>query len=154
MTKAKSHEQNPALNHLEVLVGDWDMELSNASFLPAPSDTVMGHVAIEWMEHGAFLGMVMGAKPPTTPDAIWLIGRDESTPNYIVLYYDSRKVSRVYEMSFADGVWKIWRNAPGFSQRFEGKMSADGNAIKADWEISEDGKQWEHDFSITYTRSK
>ena len=152
MKQSESHEHNPALNPLEVLAGEWDMALSNASFLPNPSDTVIGQVSIEWTENGAFLVMYMGSNPKTTPDAIWLIGRDEVTPNYTVLYYDARKVSRVYEMSFAEGVWKMWRNAPGFSQRYEGKMSADGNAIRADWEKSVDGKQWEHDFSITYTR--
>ena len=152
MKEIKAQAQNPALGPLEVLAGEWDMALSNASFLPSPSDTVMGRVSIEWTENGAFLVMYMGSKPPATPDATWLIGRDEVTPNYTVLYYDTRKVSRVYEMSFADGVWKIWRNAPGFSQRFEGHMGADGNTIKAEWEKSTDGKQWEHDFSITYTR--
>jgi hypothetical protein len=88
------------------------------------------------------------------PDAIWLIGRDESTPNYSVLYYDNRKVSRVYEMSFSDGAWKMWRNSPGFSQRFEGKFSKDGNTITARWEKSSDGSTWEHDFDVVYTRAR
>ena len=80
----------------------------------------------KWLEEGAFLVMYMGSQPRGTPDAIWLIGRDELTTNYVVLYYDNRKVSRVYEMSFSDGTWKMWRNSPGFSQRFEGKLSEDG----------------------------
>jgi len=33
---------------------------------------------------------------------MWLIGRDESTPKYTVLYYDSRSVSRVYEMNSSE----------------------------------------------------
>jgi len=96
--------------------------------------------------------MYMGNKPPETPDAMWLISRDDSTSNYTVLYYDARKVSRVYEMSFSKGTWKIWRNSPGFSQRFEGKISGDGNVITAYWEKSSDGTTWEHDFDVTYTR--
>jgi hypothetical protein len=154
MKKTKPQKQNPALEHLEVLAGDWDMELSGASFLPNPSDTVTGHVSFEWRERGAFLVMSMGNKPSSTPDAIWLIGRDESTPNYTVLYYDSRKVSRVYEMSFSDDTWRMWRNSSGFSQRFEGKLSKNGNTITAYWEKSLDGKKWEHDFNVTYTRIK
>ncbi len=152
MKETRSPAQNPALTALEVLAGEWDMALSNASFLPNPSDIVRGHVSIEWSENGAFLVMYMGSKPPATPDALWLIGRDETISNYTVLYYDARKVSRVYEMSFAEGVWKMWRNAPDFSQRYAGKVSEDGNTITADWEKSPDGKKWEHDFSITYTR--
>lgn len=140
---------NPALKPLEVLVGEWEMELAHASFLPRPSDTVKGHVSFEWAQGGAFLLMRMGNNPP---DATWLISRDESIPDYTVLYYDARSVSRVYQMSFSNGVWKLWRNAPGFSQRFTGTCSSDGNTIRAAWEKSSDGLRWEHDFDVTYTK--
>ncbi len=140
---------NPALEQLSFLAGDWDMELSNAPFLPNPSDSIKGHVSCEWLEGGAFLVMRMGTR---TPDAIWLIGRDESTGEYRVLYYDARRVSRIYEMSFSEGVWKMWRQSPGFWQRYEGQVSADDNTITARWEKSKDGLAWEHDFNITYTR--
>jgi hypothetical protein len=152
MKKNSSPTPNPSLKRLEILVGDWDMELSNASFLPSPSDTVKGHVSFEWLEDGAFLMMYMGNKPMGTPDAMWLISRDESTSSYTVLYYDTRKVSRVYEMSMSDGTWKIWRNSPDFSQRFDGKFSDDGDIITAHWEKSSDGSTWEHDFDVTYTK--
>ena len=88
------------------------------------------------------------------PWAIWLISRDESLPNYQVFYYDDRQVSRIYEMSLANGVWKMWRESPGFWQRYEGQVSADGNTITAQWEKSKDGSRWEHDFDIRYTRKK
>jgi hypothetical protein len=152
MKKNVSQNPNPALQDLEALVGDWKMELSNASFLPRSSDTVTGHVSIKWLEEGAFLVMYMGSQPLSTPDATWLIGRDESAHNYLVLYYDNRKVSRVYEMSFSDGTWKMWRNSPDFSQRFEGKVSEDGNTITAHWQNSSDGTTWEHDFDVTYMK--
>ena len=154
MKKTVSQKQNPVLKHLEILAGDWDMELSNTSFLPSSSDTVTGHASFEWLESGAFLIMYMGNKPPNTPDAIWLISRDEAIRNYTVLYYDTRKVSRIYEMSFSDGIWKMWRNSPGFSQRFEGKFSDDGNIIAAHWEKSSNGSTWEHDFDVTYKKVK
>jgi hypothetical protein len=154
MYKTGSQGQNPILEQLEVLAGDWDIELSNAAFLPDQTTTVTGHVSFEWVENGAFLVMYMGDKPPGIPDAAWLISRDESAPNYTVLYYDSRKVSRVYEMSFSDGIWEMWRNSPGFSQRYEGKLSKDGNTITASWEKSFDGKTWEHDFDIAYKRRR
>ena len=96
----------------------------------------------------------MGDKPPGTADAIWLISRDASTSDYIVLYYDARKISRVYEMSFSDSTWKIWRNSPGFSQRFEGTLGEESNLIEAYREKSNDGLTWEHDFDVTYTRVK
>jgi hypothetical protein len=152
MAKTSSIETNPALKRLEILVGDWDMELSNAAFLPNPSDTVKGHISIEWLENGAFLIMRMGDKPPNRSDAVWLISRDDSNPNYKILYFDARSVSRIYEMSFVDNVWKIWREAPGFFQRYTGRLSKDGNTVEASWEKSPDGSSWEHDFDITYKR--
>lgn len=146
------HTPNPALKQLDVLVGEWETELSNASFLPRPSDTGKGRVSFEWVQDGAFLVMRMGDKPPRAPEALWLISRDESTPNYIVLYYDARSVSRIYEMSFSNRVWKMWRAAPGFWQRYEGTVSLDGKTITAQWEKSSDGAIWEHDFDLTYTK--
>ena len=154
MKKSISQDPNPALTELEILVGNWKMELSNASFLPRSSDTMTGHVSFEWLENGAFLVMYMGNQPSGTPDAIWLISRDESTTNYLVLYYDARKVSRVYEMSFSNDIWKMWRRSPDFSQRFEGKVSEDGSTITAQWEKSGDGSSWEHDFDVTYTKAR
>ncbi len=143
---------NPALKSLEVLAGDWHMELSNAAFLPDPSATVKGLVSFEWIQDGAYLLMRTGDKPPGPPQAVWLIGRDESTQNYTVLYFDARGVSRVYEMSFSQGVWKMWRQAPGFCQRNEGQLSQDGKTITAYWEKSSDGVLWEHDFDIKYSK--
>ena len=148
----KDVQLNPALKPLEVLAGEWEMELSNASFLPHPADTITGRVLFEWVQDGAFLLMRMGDKPLSPPAALWLISRDESAPNYSVLYYDSRSVSRIYEMSFSEDVWKMWRNAPGFCQRYEGTVSKDSKTITAHWEKSGDGATWEHDFNVTYTK--
>ena len=152
MAQASSSQHNPALKPLEILAGDWEMELSNAFFLPSPPDTAKGPVSFEWVQDGAFLLMRMGDKEQGTPSAMWLISRDDAVSDYTVFYYDDRSVSRVYGMSFVDGIWKMWRAAPGFSQRFEGKLSADNNTITASWGKLLDGTTWEHDFDVTYRR--
>ena len=83
--------RNPSLENLDVLVGEWDMELSRTSFLPDPDDKVLGHVSFEWIEDGALLLMRQGeSPPPSRPLARWVIGRDEASPDYKVLYFDSR----------------------------------------------------------------
>lgn len=69
-----------------------------------------------------------------------------------MLSWDSRGIARIYQMSLQDGVWKQWRNAPGFWQRFEGTFSADGRSITGRAEKSVDGVRWELDFELTYTR--
>jgi hypothetical protein len=69
-----------------------------------------------------------------------------------MLYADARGVHRVYRMTFADGVWTMWRAAPGFNQRFTGTLSADGTTVDGRWEMSGDGENWILDFGLTYTR--
>ena len=98
------------------------------------------------------LALRMGDKAPSPSQALWLIHRDEAVPTYTVLYYDARHVSRVYEMSFQEQVWKMWRQAPGFWQRYEGRVSRDGQTITGRWQKSSDGRIWEHDFDVTYTK--
>jgi hypothetical protein len=70
----------------------------------------------------------------------------------------SRGIARVYKTSIEDGLWKLWRDEPDFSpldfsQRFTGTFSADGKTIAGRWEICHDGKTWEHDFDLTYTKA-
>jgi hypothetical protein len=48
----------------------------------------------------------------------------------------------------------MWREAPGFWQRYEGTVSKDSKTITAHWEKSSDASRWEHDFDVTCTRLK
>jgi len=142
---------NPALASLQFLAGAWDIELSGASFLPDPDDKVHAPVTFEWIEQGAALVMRMG--DVTTPTATWIIGRDESDADYHVLYADDRGVSRFYSMSFNESTWRMSRDTPEFSQRFDAEVSADRTEIHGTWRRSSDaGATWEHDFNVTYTR--
>jgi hypothetical protein len=43
-------------------------------------------------------------------------------------------------------------SCPGFSQRFTGTISADGNAIAGVAELCEDGTTWQVDLRINYSR--
>lgn len=149
----KKSINNPALKSLEFLIGEWQMELSNTSFLPKKSDKIKGFSSFEMIENGGFLVERQGNNLLTW--ARWVIGIDDSEQHYFVLYFDDRGVSRKYDMNFKDGVWKKWRKAPGFWQRFDGKISKDGKTIKAYWELSTDnGKNWKHDFDLIYKRTK
>jgi hypothetical protein len=80
---------NPARAELQFLVGAWDVELSEASFLPNPDATARGSVMFEWISQGAALVMQMG--DAATPKATCIFGRDESEPDYHVLYADDRR---------------------------------------------------------------
>ena len=69
-----------------------------------------------------------------------------------MLYYDERSVSRIYEMSLVNGIWKMWRDAPGFSQRMTGTIDDDRSTIAVHWEKSDNGSDWEPDLDVTYTK--
>ena len=56
MVKIYSPEPNPALKDLQGLAGRWEMEISNADFLPEQSAKVKGTVAFEWVEGSALKG--------------------------------------------------------------------------------------------------
>jgi hypothetical protein len=135
---------NPALAALEALVGTWRIEIPQ---FPG----AFGTVTIGWLEGGAYL-RIHAEAPEPAPTSTMIVGRDESGEVYTVPYYDSRGVSRVYQMTFADRVWRIWREAPGFWQRFAGTLTDDGATIAAAWEKSRDGASWELDFDMVYTR--
>lgn len=135
---------NPALKDLQALIGEWEVEVPQ---FPGQR----GHAVFEWLEGGAFLRFHAQAPDPV-PSATLIIGRDDSSENYAIFHYDSRGVSRVYQMSFDSNIWKIWRAAPGFSQRFSATLSTDGTLIRGTWEKSPDGTMWEHDFDLSYTR--
>src|SRR5690242_16141887 len=136
---------NPALKQLEALIGEWEVEVPQ---FPGQR----GRARFEWLEGGAFLRFHADAPEPA-PSATLLISRDDTSDIYTVFHYDSRGVSRVYQMSLQGNLWTIWRQAPGFHQRFEGTLSEDRNSIQAAWEKSVDGVAWEHDFDLIYTRT-
>ena len=72
--------------------------------------------------------------------------------NISLIYFDERKVSRKYEVSFEDGIIKWWRNAPEFSQRYTLTITDDGNTLIGKGQSSKDGTTWEKDLDLTYTR--
>jgi hypothetical protein len=151
MAEETTHPQtpmsNPALARLSAFVGAWQWEASVDGQPIGRGPTVFA-----WQEGGAFLVEHTGAEQPEFPSSTAIFGCDDTTETYCMVQVDSRSVSRIYQMRLREGVWKLWRNAPGFSQRFEGTFSDDGRTITGRWEKSTDGAQWEHDFDLIYTR--
>ncbi|MEO5951349.1 MAG: DUF1579 family protein [Chloroflexia bacterium] len=148
-TKSRKPEAN--VKSLDILVGTWDMDLPEAG---DPEVRVHGSVTFEWMAGGHYLIESSASDHELYPDSLSVIGFDETTGNFKQHYFDSRGVERIYGASLMNKVLRFWRDSPGFSQRFTGKISDHGRLMTGRWEKSVDGATWETDFDLSYTKRK
>jgi hypothetical protein len=140
---------NPALAPLSVLVGTWK---TTGTHPLVPGTTFHGQTSFAWMAGGAFLVMHSEIDEPEIPSGIAVFGTDDTTGECSMLYFDERGVSRRYQVSLQDNVWKQWRNTPEFSQHSTTTIAADGRTMSSRGQYSRDGKGWEPDLELTYTR--
>jgi len=161
---ASSHSHSPgdvpaqrpgSLDRLDVLTGEWEMEAAfEAGYFGSGSPAMSsrgGRTTFEWLEGRFYLIQRFVVEHPAAPSGIAIIGPGPGALEQH--YYDSRGVARVYQMSLDGGVWKLWREAPGFWQRYTGVISDDCNRITGAWEGSPDGREWKHDFGLTYIKA-
>jgi len=148
-SKRQPAEPHPALKQLNTLIGEWEWEAVRDG-----SEIIgRGWARFEWLEGSTYLiehSNTEAADFPTTTTAI--IGLDDSSGQFTRLYADERGVYRVYQMRFQDSIWELWRDAPGFFQRFKGIFRKGGNTITAYWDFSEDGVSWKRDFNLVYKK--
>jgi hypothetical protein len=141
--------RNPAVEQLAPLEGRWRIEARFPGAPPAGG----GEVTFAWIEERAFLVQRWRVDEPAAPDGIAVLGFDEGAGGLVQRYFDSRGVARVYRTTVEDGVWRLWRDEPGFDQRYEATIADDGATIAGAWEKRTDGETWEHDFELIYTRA-
>jgi hypothetical protein len=154
MQENQPFKSNTALDELTRLIGEWNIEITSMSFHEDASAVVRGHSSFSWLEGGAFLIQHSEVPDSDFPRSTAVMSPDDEAGTYRMLYYDARGVSRIYRMTFSGGIWTLWRDFPGFSQRFHGTFSEEGRTITAYWEKSTDGSNWEHDFDLTYTKGR
>jgi len=139
-----------ALAELEPLIGEWTLEATPPGGEPWPGEA---GVTFEWHDSGAFVVQRFWIEMPEAPDGVCVIGCDAANGAYYQLYSDDRGVSRVYEMSFGNGDWKLWREGPPFAQRFTARFE-DEDTIVGRWELAEDGVSFRTDFDLVYRRMR
>ncbi len=142
---------NPALQPWNVLVGEWN---TIGTHRLLPDTTLHGHASFTWLQGGAFLMMQTQTEETGFPSNIGIFGSDDASEGCTMLYFDERGVSRKFEATLQDHVWKLLRITPGFSQRFTGTIVDNGDTIRGVWELSEDDATWKRDLELTYTRVK
>lgn len=162
---------DPALKRLGRLVGSWTTEATHPAL---PGVVVRGSAEVEWLEGARFLIQRTRCEHPDFPDAISIIGvmeRDRvdpaaapvasaaaatvttpSEPRLCLHYFDSRGVFRVFEAGADETSWRLWRDSPGFSQRFTAKFADDGDTIVGHWQLCRDDVNYEDDLQITFRR--
>jgi hypothetical protein len=139
--------RHPELESLDALMGDWTTEATHPAF---PGVVVSGRASFEWLEGEHFVIHRSEADHPDFPNSLSIIGAAEE--RLAMHYFDSRGVQRVYGLSMSDGVLRIWRDAPGFSQRFTGTFGDGGDTLAGVWELSRDDSTWADDLEIAYRR--
>jgi hypothetical protein len=147
----KNNKINPALKELGVLVGNWKATGTHGFF---PGVMLHGHTSFEWIEGGAFLAMRSSIEHKDFPKGLAIFGFDDSTKKGVMIYFDSRDISRIIEWSFEGNVLQWWRNTSDFSQRYSFTITDHGNTIISKGELSKDGFTWEKDLDLAYTRIK
>ena len=150
--------RHPTLEHLNALVGTWEIEATHHLL---PDTAIHGRSTFAWLEGGHFLIWRSYFDHPDIPDSIAILGFDNAVePGAVgtsvdpctVHSFDSRGVHRVSRVEAGLGVWRVWRDWPGFSQRFTGTFSDDGDTMTCPGELSEDDATWKPDLHVTYRR--
>jgi len=79
-----------------------------------------------------------------------VIGAPETGDGLVMEYFDSRGVRRTYGVSLDEGVLRMWRDAPGFDQRFSAMLGHD--TFEGLWQLAETPGDWQDDLKVTYRR--
>jgi hypothetical protein len=139
-------ERDPALARFDALIGTWATEATH----PAIDAVAPGTVTFEWLEGGHFLIGRSRVEHEFFPDGIWVIGAPEAGGGLVMEYFDSRGVRRTYGVSLDDGVLRIWRDAPGFDQRFSATLRRD--SFEGQWQLAEAPGAWQDDLEMIFRR--
>lgn len=124
---------------LDRLVGTWQFTMQHVA-VPEP---VVGQQRYERVLRGAYIQLQWTYEHPQFPDALCLLD-DRS-----VHYFDTRGVTRVFDLETTDAGWSMVRRDPDFWQRSAGRFLGP-DAVEGTGENSFDGgATWQHDFSIT-----
>lgn len=150
-------EQTRTLAQLAPLIGTWRMDVEFAGGKQGPPGDGGARTVFEYGPGSAFLIQRWEVPHAAAPDGIAIITADPHGSEFAQHYFDSRGVVRLYEMTFADGVWTLERTKADFSpldftQRWEGELSAGGQTLCGRWLSGTADGGWSHDFALTYTR--
>lgn len=136
-------KQHPA-KALKRLLGAWHAEATFPN-----GEVIPGTVTFRWLAEDGLV-LMRSKMRRLIPASVAVIGADDVHDQLTMLYSDERGVTRTYEMSMTRTALTWHRAAPKFHQRFESTFGR--TKIEGAWQKSVDGRRWEHDFALVYTR--
>jgi hypothetical protein len=139
-------DRDPNLEPFDALIGTWTTEAKHRMV----DEVVYGTVTWEWLEGGKFVLQRSHTDDERFPDGLSVFGPPEDGDGLVMEYFDSRGVRRTYAVAIEDGVLRIWREAPGFDQRFSAKLAPD--VYEGEFEYAETPGAWQHDMKTIYRR--
>ena len=142
---------NPHLAAFAPFIGAWTTVGQHSMIAGV---TLHGRTVFDWHEGGAFLRIRSEMDEPRIPNAVSIIGSDDASEGFTLLYFDERTVSRRFDVAIEGGELRWWRTAPGFSQRFVLTLSPDGATMHGVSSLSRDDATWENDLELRYTRER
>lgn len=150
-----STNREEMMNRLGLFLGHWKMDIIHPHLQPNP---ISGNTHFDWLEE-TYLVQHTQIDKAEFPNSTSIYDWDLMTEQYLMHYFDTRGVTRLYQMTLENGVWKLWRDKADFSpltfnQRFTGTFDEKGTVIESAWEASDDGITWSHDFKIVYRKDE
>lgn len=140
-------QRHPGLAPFEALIGRWATEATH----PAMEGVVVpGAMSLEWLEGGHFIVQRSRNDHEAFPDAVCVIGAPEDGDGLVMEYFDSRGVRRTYGIGLEDGVLRMWRDHPGFAQRYAASLGPD--RFDGLWQVAETPGAWRDDLRVAYRR--
>lgn len=145
----KARISNPALKPLSFLIGEWR---TTGTHPGVPGKTLNGRTSFAWHEGGAFLIMRTEIDEPQFPQGLAVIASDDSG-KLTMIYFDQRKVSRIFDVT-VEGQTVTWRrDDPKISQTLS--ITAKGSdTLESKGRLSENGGPWSDDLSQVFKRDR
>jgi hypothetical protein len=151
MIAGEAQKRNSALEAFSAFIGEW---ATTGTHPYVPGKTFHGRTLFEWIEGGAFIRISSEIDEPEIPSGISILGSDDKTGEFYILYFDERGVSRKIDVSIEKDVMRWSRMTPEFSQKMVLTLSSNQKTIVSKGEMSKDGGAWEPDLELTYMRVK
>jgi hypothetical protein len=141
---------NPALAKLKRLVGTWRVTGSHPLL---PGRVLHGTGTFTPIEGGAFIRVHTKMKDREIPEGVAILGTDDGLGTCTMVYFDSRGVSRRYDVELHANGFSWSRNDPKFRQRFRVKIAKNGRTMEGEGSMKRPGKRWEPDLRLSYVRA-